>query len=130
MSAVETIQAAYAAFARNDPSVLFSAMDPAIRWNDAEGSPLADRNPYVGPQAVGEGVFARLLAAIDNFSVVPATFINGGDHVVVLGRYSGTMKDDGAKLDSPFCHVFQFHGDKIVAFQQYTDTAQWTRLMT
>jgi len=54
MSAVETIQAAYAAFGRNDPSVLFAAMDPAIHWNDAEGSPLADRNPYVGPQAVGE----------------------------------------------------------------------------
>ena len=130
MSAVETIQAAYAAFGRHDPSVLFAAMDPAIYWNDAEGSPLADRNPYVGPQAVGEGVFARLLGAIDNFSVVPGTFIDGGDHVVVLGRYGGTMKDGGAKLDSPFCHVFRFHGDKIAAFQQYTDTAQWTRLMT
>ncbi len=30
MSAVETIKAAYAAFGRNDPSVLFAAMDPAI----------------------------------------------------------------------------------------------------
>jgi hypothetical protein len=33
--------------------VLFGAMDPAIPWNEAEGNPLADRNPYVGPQAVG-----------------------------------------------------------------------------
>jgi ketosteroid isomerase-like protein len=129
MSALETLKAAYAAFGRNDPSVLFAAMDPAIHWNDAEGSPLADRNPYVGPQAVGEGVFGRLVAAIDNFTVAPATFIDGGDHVVVLGRYGGTMKDGGAKLDSPFCHVFRFHGDKIATFQQYTDTAQWTRLM-
>ncbi len=87
MSAVETIKAAYAAFGRNDPSVLFAAMDPAIDWNEAEGTPLADRNPYVGPQAIGEGVFARLLAAIDNFTAVPGTFIDGGDHVVVLGRY-------------------------------------------
>jgi ketosteroid isomerase-like protein len=129
MSALETIKAAYAAFGRNDPSVLFAAMDPAIHWSNAEGSPLADRNPYVGPQAVGEGVFGRLLAAIDNFTVVPGTFIDGGDHVVVVGRYGGTMKDGGAKLDSPFCHVHQFRGDKVVAFQQYTDTAQWTRLM-
>jgi ketosteroid isomerase-like protein len=129
MSELDTIKAAYAAFGRNDPSVLFAAMDPAIHWNDAEGSPLADRNPYVGPQAVGEGVFARLLAAIDNFTVVPGTFIDGGGHVVVLGRYGGTMKNGGAKLDAPFCHVFRFHGDKIAAFQQYTDTAQWTRLM-
>ena len=130
MSAFETIKAAYTAFGRNDPSALFAAMDPAINWNQAEGNPLADRNPYIGPQAVGDGVFARLLAAIDNFTAVPSTFIDGGDHVVVLGRYGGTMNSGGAPLDSPFCHVYRFHGDKAVMFQQYTDTAQWTQLMT
>lgn len=129
MSAFETIKAAYAAFGRNDPSVLFGAMDPAINWTEAEGNPLADRNPYVGPQAIGEGVFARLVAAIDNFTAVPDTFIDGGDHVVVLGRYGGTMKKGGATLDSPFCHVYRFRGEKAVSFQQYTDTAQWARLM-
>lgn len=130
MSAVETIKAAYAAFGRNDPSVLFGAMDSAINWNEAEGYPLAERNPYVGPQAVGEGVFGPLLAAIDNFTVVPSTFIDGGDHVVVLGRYGGVMKKSGTTLDAPFCHVFRFRGDKVVMFQQFTDTAQWSRLMT
>ena len=129
MAAFETIKAAYAAFGRNDPSMLFAAMDSAISWNQAEGSPLADRSPYIGPQAVGEGVFGRLLAAIDNFTAVPSTFIDGGDHVVVLGRYGGTMKSGGVKLDCPFCHVYRFDGDKAVMFQQYTDTAQWTRLM-
>ena len=129
MSAFETIKAAYAAFGRNDPSVLFAAMDSAISWNEAEGYPLADRTPYVGPEAVG-GVFARLLSAIDDFTVVPSTFIDGGDHVVVLGRYGGTMKNGGAPLDAPFCHVYRFHGEKAVMVQQYTDTAQWARLMT
>ncbi len=86
-------------------------MDEAISWNQAEGNALADRNPYVGPAAIGEGVFARLLAAIDNFTAVPSTFIDGGDHVVALGRYGGTMKDGGATLDSPFCHVYRFHHD-------------------
>lgn len=129
MSALETIKAAYAAFGRNDPSVLFGAMDAAISWNEAEGNPLADRNPYVGVQAIGEGVFGRLLAAIDNFTVTPRTFIDGGDHIVVLGRYGGTMKTGGATLDAAFCHVFRFQGDKLVTFQQYTDTAQWARLM-
>ena len=129
MSPLKTIQAVYAAFGRNDPSVLFGAMDPAINWIQAEGNPLADRNPYIGPQAVGEGVFARLLAAIDNFTVVPGTLIDGGDYVVALGRYGGTMKKGGATLDAPFCHVFRFHDDKIVMFQQFTDTAQWARLM-
>lgn len=129
MSPVETLKAAYAAFVRNDPSVLFGAMAPAIAWNEAEGTPLANRNPYIGPQAIGEGVFGPLLAAIDHFTVVPHTFIDGGDRVVVLGRYGGTMKNGGATLDAPFCHVWGLEGGKLKEFQQFTDSGQWTRLM-
>ncbi len=129
MSSLDTIKAAYAAFAHDDPSVLFGAMDPGIVWNEAEGNPLADRNPYVGPQAIGEGVFGRLVAAIAAFSAVPTTYIDGGDHVVVLGRYGGTMKNGGATLDAQFCHVYHFRDGKVVTFQQYTDSAQWARLM-
>ncbi len=129
MTPFETIKAAYAAFARNDPSVLFGAMDAAVIWNEAEGNPLADRNPYVGAQAIGEGVFGRLIGAINTFSAVPSTFIDGGDHVVVLGRYGGTMKASGATLDAQFCHVYHFRDGKVVTFQQYTDSAQWARLM-
>lgn len=129
MSALETLKAAYAAFGRNDPSVLFGAMDPAISWSEAEGYQLADGNPYVGGQAIGERVFGRILAAIDSFTAVPSTYIDGGDHVVVLGRYGGTMKAGGAKLDAPFCHVYRFRDGKAVSFQQFTDTAQWNRLM-
>jgi uncharacterized protein len=129
MSSVQTLQAAYAALAKNDPSLLFGAMAADIQWNEAEGHPLADRNPYIGGQSVGEGVFGRLIAAIDGFTALPDRFIDGGNDVVVLGRYSGTMKHTGDTLDAPFCHVFRFDGDRIVSFQQYTDSAQWARLM-
>ncbi len=113
MSNVRTVQAGYATFANNDPSVLFGAMAPDIHWHEAEGNPLADGTPYVGAQAVGEGVFGRLLAAIDNFAAAPDRFIDGGDDVLVLGHYGGTMKHSGAALDAPFCHVYHFHGDRI-----------------
>lgn len=129
MTPVETIKAAYEAFARNDPSVLFGAMDPGVTWHEAEGNPLADRNPYIGAQAIGEGVFGRLMAAIDGFTAVPSTFIDGGDDVVVLGRYGGTIKASGAQLDAQFCHVYRFGDGKLVSFQQYTDSAQWARLL-
>ena len=129
MSSVQIMQSAYAALANNDPSVLFGAMAPDIQWHEAEGNPLADRNPYVGAQAVGEGVFGRLLAAIDNFTAVPDRFVDGGDDVIVFGRYGGTMKHSGAMLDAEFCHVYRFRDERIVSFQQYTDSAQWARLM-
>jgi len=71
-----------------------------------------------------------MVNAIDNFSAVPTTFIDGGDHVVVTGRYGGTIKSTGAKLDAQFCHVYHFRDGKVATFQQYTDTAQWARLMS
>jgi ketosteroid isomerase-like protein len=39
------------------------------------------------------------------------------------------MKHSQARLDAPFCHVYHFRGDRIVSFQQYTDTAQWAQRM-
>ena len=129
MSNLETMKAVYAAFARNDPSVLFGSMAPDIRWHQAQGNPLADRNPYIGPQAIGEGVFGRLLSAIDNFTVTPETYVADGDYVVAVGRYSGVAKTSGAILDTPFCHVWRFSDGKIATFNQFTDTAQWARLM-
>ena len=126
---VKTIQAAYAAFANNDPSLLFGAMAPDAQWHEAEGSPLASGSPYIGAQAVGERVFGRIFGAFDNFTASPNRFVDGGDDVVVLGRYRGTSKQSGAALDAPFCHVYRFIGDRIVSFHQYTDSAQWARLM-
>lgn len=129
MSPHATITEVYAAFSRNDPSVLFGAMAEHIDWREAEGNPLADRNPYRGAQAIGEGVFARLTDAIDHFTAVPDKIIDGGNHVVALGRYGGTVKASGERLDCQFCHVWEFEDGKIVRFQQYTDTAQWAKVM-
>ena len=47
----------------------------------------------------------------------------------VVARYGGTMKAGGARLDAQFCHVYHFHNGKLVSFQQYTDSAQWAKLM-
>jgi len=45
------------------------------------------------------------------------------------GNYHGTLKASGAALDAQYCHVYRFRDGKAVTFQQYTDTAQWARLM-
>ena len=110
--------------------MLFGLFDPAVAWYEPEGMPLADRNPYRSAQAVGEGVLGRVMAAIDDFSAVPTTFIDGGDYVVVQGRFGGTMKKSGQKLDAPFCHIHRLSGGKVVTFKGYTDTRQWTQLMS
>ena len=123
----QLMQSLYAAFARGDAGTFLGTLDPQIVWNEAENIEYADGNPYIGPQRVAEGIFGRLMAEWDNFSVTPQQFIGEDDVVVATGRYRGTYKATGSPVDAQFVHVWTVRGGKIVAFQQYTDTLQFAR---
>lgn len=122
-SNVEVIRGAYDAFAAGDVGAVVAAMAPDIVWNEAESFPYADRNPYVGPDAVVEGVFARLAAEWDDFRVTPTEMLDAGDSVVALGRYTARHGESGRSLDIQFAHVWWLEDGRIRRFQQYTDTA-------
>lgn len=123
------VTAIYEAFGRGDVPAVLGAFDPAIEWNEAEGNPLADGNPYQGPGAVAAGVFQRLVTQLDQFTVTPLRITDGGDTVVAEGRYRGTVKASGQLVDSQFAHVWHLRNGKVVRFQQYTDTRQWAELL-
>ncbi|MDZ4691115.1 nuclear transport factor 2 family protein [Terricaulis sp.] len=122
MSNTEPVRALYAAFAKGDMPAALATMAPDIVWNEAENYPYADRNPYVGPEAVLMGVFARIGGDWDDFAAVPDEFIDGGDTIVSLGHYSGTHKATGKPMRAQFAHVCRVKNGKIAAFQQYADT--------
>jgi ketosteroid isomerase-like protein len=121
----DIVKGLYQAFAGGDVAAVLGALDPGIQWREADGVLYADRNPYVGPQAVAEGVFMRLVSDVENFRVVPGNIIDGGDTVVAEGLYTGKIKATGTPLDAQFAHVWEFRNGKVVRFQQYTDTRQW-----
>ncbi|MBX3376945.1 MAG: nuclear transport factor 2 family protein [Phycisphaeraceae bacterium] len=121
------IKSLYTAFSKGDVPAVLAAFDPAIRWCEAENYYLSDRNPYIGPAAIAEGVFTRLITDVPNFSLAPSNFIDAGDTVVVEGRYRGTFKATGKSFDTQFAHVWQLKNGKVVRFQQYTDTKQWAQ---
>ncbi len=121
----KTVESMYAAFGRGDIPFVIGILDPELIWNEAEGFIYADKNPYIGVQAVLDGVFARLGAEWDGFSAVPHEIVDGGETVVALGRYGGVYKATGVKIDAQFVHVLKFKAGKIANFQQYTDTAQF-----
>ena len=50
------IEALYAAFGRGDIPTVLAAFDPNIEWTEAENFIYADGNPYIGPEAVLQGV--------------------------------------------------------------------------
>lgn len=117
------VESVYTLFAAGDVEGFAALMAPAIVWSEAEGNPYADLNPYTGPEAVMTGLFARLLGDWNNFTAAPNEFVVQGDRVVVFGRYNQTWKASGETIDIPFVHSWTVENGKLVAFQQYTDTA-------
>ncbi len=69
------------------------------------------------------GLFTRLASEWDDFSTTPHEFVVEGERVIVFGRYKEVYKATGTALDIPFVHSWTVKGGKLVAFQQYTDTA-------
>lgn len=126
---VALVEAIYTAFGTGDVPGVLSRMSADIVWTEAENFPYADRNPYLGPEAVLTGVFARIGEEWDGFTAMPEDLLDAGDTVVVLGRYTGTYKATGRVLDAQLVHVWRVEDGQVVSFQQYTDTLQTAQVM-
>jgi uncharacterized protein len=120
MNNLSLIQGAYAAFAKGDVPGVLEVLDAEVAWTEAEGFVLA--GTYTGPQAVLEGVFMRLGAFWEGFAAVPHEFIDGGDTIVALGKYSGKAIATGKSFQADFAHVWSMPGGKVIRFMQYVDT--------
>lgn len=119
---VATVRRLYEAFAAGDVDTIIALMSPDIEWVEAENFPYADNNPYRGPEAVLTGVFGRLGTEWQGFGVHPEEYIDGGDTVVVLGRYSGTCVATGKSMTPQLAHVLRVSDGRITSFRQYVDT--------
>jgi uncharacterized protein len=121
----KTIEGMYDAFGRGDIATVLAGLDPDIEWWEAENFIYADGNPYIGPQGVLQGVFARLGGEWEGFAVSAKEVLDAGETVVGQGYYSGKFRQTGRDVRAQFAHVFTFRNGKVVKFQQYTDTAQF-----
>ena len=122
---LEVIRGLYDSFGKGDVPAVLGQLDQQIEWNEAENFIYADRNPYVGPQAVLEGVFTRLRSEWEGFTVAPQEWLDAGNHIVVLGTYTGRHRETGSEVCAQFAHVWAVRGGRVVKFQQYTDTKQF-----
>jgi len=125
--AVEKI---YADFASGDVAAVLGAMADGIVWNEAEHFPYADGNPYIGPDAVAEGVFARIGAEWNYWTLDIEDISPSGDTVFARGRYNAQHKESGKTMSAQFVHVWTVKDGAFVRFQQYADTALVRDVMT
>lgn len=122
---VNVVKGLYNAFGRGDIPSIIGALAQDVEWFEAENFIYADGNPYIGPNAVLEGVFMRIGAEWEGFVVTPNGVLDAGETVIGYGYYSGTYKKNGRQVKAQFAHFFTFREGKVAKFQQYTDTAQF-----
>ena len=120
MSDLNSVREVYNAFAKGDMPAVLGSLSREIEWTEAEGFPYG--GTYRGPKAVLEGVFMRLGSEWEGFAAVPDEFIDGGDTIVTLGKYSGTYKRTGKSFQANFAHVWKMSDGKAIRFVQYVDT--------
>lgn len=120
---VKTIETLYAAFAVGDVPTVLAGLDEKVVWNEAEGNVYADGNPYIGPQAVLNGVFARIGADYEYFNLVNIELHEMyNNQVLATLRYQAKLKNNGATYDAQVAHFWTLKNGKAIAFQQYLDT--------
>jgi len=123
-TSTEIVRGLYAAFAAGDVPGFLAALHPQIRWQEAESFPLADRNPYIGKDAIVQGVFGRLGDYWTDFRVEVGDLAGDGKVVTMFGRYRGKGAKTGKPLDVQVAHTWWLEHGLVVRFQQMVDTAR------
>jgi ketosteroid isomerase-like protein len=120
-----TVELFYQAYARKDLATALELLDPQVELHAAENFIYAKGTPYIGPDAIHDGIFARLDEDWENFTAVPEEILGAGEVVIARGRYRGVFRATGTPINAEFVHVFRFKDGKIAMWQSYTDTAQF-----
>lgn len=120
---LKVIDGLYKAFVAGDIPGALAPMDPKIVWNEAEGNSLADGNPYIGPDAVLNGVFARVGENHDYFKLENIQLLEmSNNQILSTLRYEGKVKETGKTYNAQVAHLWTLKNGKIIGFQQYVDT--------
>ncbi len=124
------VDGAYNAFGTGDIPAVLAVLDDKVEWNEAEGNGYADGNPYIGPDAVLNGIFKRIGDDHEYFKLTNIQLHDmSNNKVLATLRYDAKVKKTGKTYNTQAAHLWTFNNGKVVAFQQYVDTKQLAQAM-
>jgi ketosteroid isomerase-like protein len=130
MTHADVVRKIYRDFASGDAAAILAAFADDVEFRLAEGHPYRGTEAaWIGKQAVAQSFFAVAGPEWDEWAIHVLDLIETPDAVVVEGRYSGSYKPTGRRMDVQVCHVWRFRAGAVASFHQYADTAGLQRVM-
>jgi ketosteroid isomerase-like protein len=130
MRTTDVVRRIYRDFAAGNACAILETFTPDVEFRLAEGHPYRGRGgAWVGKQAIMDNFFTIAGPEWDGWSISVEQMLEANDAVVVEGRYGGTYKPTGNRMDVQVCHVWRFRGREVASFHQYVDSAALRRVM-
>jgi ketosteroid isomerase-like protein len=125
-SNVEIVQALFAAWEKRQPAAAFERIDPEIEVD------LTDLSPIAGASGRGVDELQQLirdwLETWGSLEYDPRTYIDAGEHVIVLLRAHSLGRGSGAVTEMTGAVVYTIRDGRVIglrAFETLERAAQW-----
>ena len=122
---IELVRRLYATLATGDAAALPGLLAPDFDGWLAEGLPPGIGGHHHGVDAIRDHGWWAIGRAC-RLRTEPSAWIGCDDgRLLVLGRYSGTVRSTGAAVDARFAHLWTARDGRLTALWHLTDTARW-----
>jgi ketosteroid isomerase-like protein len=119
---INKIKELYAAFSRGDLATILASLADDVTWEFEAPPELLASGIRHSPKEVAE-FFVALSAQSADHHLEMTEFLSNDDAVAAFGRFQGTIKSNGIRIDTPVVHYFKFRNGKIIRHMQLSNTA-------
>jgi hypothetical protein len=120
MNNIEIVQELYRAFREKDYDVFLRICTDDLEWIQNEGFPGGATRK--GAIEVVEKVFKANDNNWKDFTYEIEQFLDAGDSIVVIGKYSGQHCVSGKFMRAVAAHIYDIRDGKVSRFRMFADT--------
>ena len=118
---IAKVKELYAAFSRGDIATILDSVAGDVSWEYEAPSEILSSGIRHSPKEVAEYFSALGVQTVDHHLTM-TDFFSSDDAVAAFGRYQGTIRSTGIRVDTPLAHYFKFRDGKVVRHVQLTNT--------
>jgi ketosteroid isomerase-like protein len=129
----EAVEEALKAFGEGDIDRFLEAFSDDVTWSGPKGENFPGAGNHDGRDAVRDAFVGDVKRSFASFGFRPDHFFGApdADIVVAVGAFTGEgVKGSKGQLDAPAVQMWEFDGDKVVAVDIYTDSADFPGVVT